>query len=105
MLERARFDPARVDEGVDLVLLEADDATEAVGRKLALVDEPVQRPRGDAEATLVQAWGRAPSDAEVAPYWRTMVEMNRAKLVDPGNPGLIYPGQVFVVPAPPVAPR
>jgi len=57
-----------------------------------------------AEATLTAEWGRAPSDAEVVPYWRAVVDANRPKLVDPGNPDLIYPGQVFDLPPAPAAP-
>jgi len=57
-----------------------------------------------AETTLVEAWGRAPTDAEVTPYWEAVVEANRANLADQANPDLIYPGQVFQLPAPPVAP-
>lgn len=57
-----------------------------------------------AEATLADAWGRAPTDAEIVPYWRQLVEVNRPRLVDQSNPDLIYPGQVFDLPAPPAAP-
>jgi hypothetical protein len=57
-----------------------------------------------AEATLAGAWGRAPSDAEVAPYWQQVVEANRGGLADPGNPDLILPGQVLQVPPPPPPP-
>lgn len=57
-----------------------------------------------AEATLTDAWGRAPTDAEVTPFWTDVVEVNRAALDDPANPDLIFPGQVFRVPTPPPAP-
>jgi hypothetical protein len=57
-----------------------------------------------AEQVLAQAWERPPTDAEVVPYWQALVQANRAALVDPGNPDLIVPGQVFTVPAPPAAP-
>ena len=57
-----------------------------------------------AEATLAQVWGRRPTDAEVAPYWRTVVEANRRRLVDPANPDLIRPGQVFTLPPTPAPP-
>ncbi len=57
-----------------------------------------------AEATLTDSWGRAPTDAELAPYWEQVVEQNRALLSDPGNPDLIFPGQVFRLPAPPPVP-
>lgn len=57
-----------------------------------------------AEATLAESWGRAPSDAEVAPYWQQVVDANRDGLADPGNPDLILPGQVLRVPPPPPTP-
>ena len=54
-----------------------------------------------AEDVLIQAHGRAPTDPEVVPYWQALIEANRATLADPDNPHLIFPGQVFTVPAPP----
>jgi hypothetical protein len=33
-------------------------------------------------------------------YWRTLIEANRSRLVDPGNPDLLVPGQAVVVPPP-----
>jgi hypothetical protein len=51
-----------------------------------------------AEAELVAVHGGAPSDREVADYWRQVVEANRSRLVDPTNADLIYPGQVMVLP-------
>jgi nucleoid-associated protein YgaU len=49
---------------------------------------------------LASAWGRPPSDAEIVPYWRQLIEVNRAVLADRDNPDLIFPGQLFTVPAP-----
>ena len=54
-----------------------------------------------AERSLAQAWNRPPTDAETAPYWRSLVAPNRDRLPDPANPDLIFPGQVLVVPPPP----
>ena len=54
-----------------------------------------------AETVLEQAWGRPASDAEIDPYWRALVELNRSRLADPSNPDLVYPGQVLAVPPPP----
>jgi len=51
-----------------------------------------------AERTLAQAWGRAPTDAEIEPYWNDLVAHNRDALADPANPDLVYPGQVFGLP-------
>lgn len=58
-----------------------------------------------AATVLHEAWGAPANDDEVAPYWRRLVEANRAVLADPANPDLLYPGQVVTVPAPPPAPR
>jgi len=57
-----------------------------------------------AEDVLAAAWGRAPSDAEIVPYWRVLIEANRATLADTANEDLIFPGQVFTVPPPPSRP-
>ena len=53
---------------------------------------------GIASATLRHRLGRAPTDAEVEPYWRRLIDLNRSRLVDPGNPDLIFPTQVFDLP-------
>lgn len=53
-----------------------------------------------AEQVLTEHWGRAPSDSEIVPYWRRLIEANRSLLVHRDNPDLILPGQVFAVPAP-----
>jgi hypothetical protein len=57
-----------------------------------------------ADRALTGAWGRAASDAELTPYWEQVVEVNRERLADPGNPDLLFPGQVVSVPTPPAAP-
>lgn len=49
-----------------------------------------------AEASLADALGRPPTDAEVAPYWRRVVEANPQL----ANPDLIFPGDEVVLPAP-----
>ena len=41
-----------------------------------------------------------PTDAEIDPYWRRLIEHNRDRLIDPANPDLIHPGQVFETPTP-----
>ena len=38
------------------------------------------------------------SDEEVAEYWQVLVEANADRLVDPGNPDLIFPGQELILP-------
>lgn len=57
-----------------------------------------------AEQVLAEAWGRAPSDREVDPYWRSLVEANRPILRDPANADLLFPDQVIQVSPPPPAP-
>ncbi|MGI8684325.1 MAG: LysM peptidoglycan-binding domain-containing protein [Acidimicrobiales bacterium] len=57
-----------------------------------------------AERVLAEAWQRGPTDAEVDPYWRALVDANRAVLRDPGNADLLFPDQVIAVPTPPPAP-
>lgn len=57
-----------------------------------------------AEELLADAWRRPPSDAEVDPFWRALVEVNRGRLVDPVDPDAIEPGQVFEVPPVPSGP-
>ncbi len=42
--------------------------------------------------------GRAPEDDEIIPYWSMVIDANVDRLVDPGNPDLIYPDQEFVLP-------
>lgn len=57
-----------------------------------------------AERVLAEAWERSPTDDEVDPYWRALVQANAAVLADPANPDLLFPGQVIAVPAPPPRP-
>lgn len=52
-----------------------------------------------AEAHLRATQGSAPGDEAVADYWQRLIEANRGRLVDPEDPDLIVPGQVFVLPA------
>ena len=53
-----------------------------------------------ADDLLHRSWGRAPTDAEIVPYWLRLIEANRAELADPENADLIFPGQIFAVPLP-----
>ena len=41
---------------------------------------------------------RTVSDAEVAVYWRRLLEVNRERLQRPDDPDLILPGQRFTLP-------
>jgi hypothetical protein len=58
-------------------------------------EERVVRP-GDSFWSIAEAEAGA---GEVAGYWRTLIDENRDRLVDRGNPDLLYPGQVLRLPA------
>jgi len=59
-----------------------------------------------AEEELRDAWGRDDlTDAEVDRYWRTLIAQNMDRLVEPGNPDLLFPGQELMLPNVPPAPR
>ena len=51
-----------------------------------------------AHDTLEDRLDRAPSIPEVDDYWRSLIERNRHRLVDPTNPDLMLPGQVLDLP-------
>jgi nucleoid-associated protein YgaU len=53
-----------------------------------------------AESVLADHWHRAPTDAEIIPYWERLIAANRLELAHRDDPDLVFPGQVFVVPAP-----
>ena len=66
-------------------------------------EEEITVDRGDscwtiAEAHLADSWGRRASDVEVTGYWQRLLEVNRARFMDPDNPDLLYAGQVLVLP-------
>jgi len=42
--------------------------------------------------------GRAPSNAEITRYWLSLIAANRSRLIHPGNPNLIYVGQIVLLP-------
>lgn len=56
-----------------------------------------------AEEALASAWGRTPTDAEIDPFWRALIERNRHRLVDPADVDLLLPGQVLELPSVPAA--
>lgn len=51
-----------------------------------------------AAETVSDLLGRPATDDEIAPYWTALIDANRHRLVDPENPDLILPGQVFELP-------
>jgi len=53
-----------------------------------------------AEVVLAERLDRAPSDAEIVPFWTSLIDANRDRLLHRENPDLIFPGQVFAVPTP-----
>ncbi len=97
-------------EAVLPVTLDTEPGTDAeAAAELAAM---IQVEEGDhfwslAEETLHAEWGRAPSDAEIAPFWAEMVTLNQDRLLPPEDPDLIYPDQRFQlppIPADPIAP-
>ena len=40
----------------------------------------------------------SPSAAQIVPVWQALIAANSSRLPVPGNPDLIYPGQVFLLP-------
>jgi hypothetical protein len=62
------------------------------------VDEVVVEPGDSFWSLAVDAVGERARPAVVDDYWRRLIARNRARLVDPGNPDLLYPGQVLVLP-------
>lgn len=55
-----------------------------------------------AEEQLIEAWGTDDlSEAEIAGYWRTLITANNDRLVEAGNPDLLYPGQSLELPETP----
>jgi nucleoid-associated protein YgaU len=51
-----------------------------------------------AEDVLASPAASPPGEREVGRYWRRLVDANRDRLVDPGNPDLLLPGQELVLP-------
>ncbi len=51
-------------------------------------------------AETVAPADHASDDRRVIAYWRRLVEANRGRLLDPGNPDLLVPGQELVLPDP-----
>ena len=51
-----------------------------------------------AAADLGAERSQAPTEDEIARHWSALIELNRPRLVDPGNPDLIVPGQRLHLP-------
>lgn len=50
-----------------------------------------------AAALVTGELGRPPTEAEIRSLWLGLIEANRSRLVDPGNPDLLVPGQLLRV--------
>jgi nucleoid-associated protein YgaU len=50
------------------------------------------------EEHLADASGAVVDEGQVAVYWRSLIEANRAALLVPGDPNLIVPGQLLSLP-------
>ncbi len=48
--------------------------------------------------TVASRSNAVPTEGEIADYWRALVTRNEHRLIEPGNPDLIIPGQVFDLP-------
>lgn len=60
--------------------------------------EPGDHLWGLASTTLRASWNRAPSDREIGDYVQSIIDLNGDAFVVPGQPDLVFPGQVFVRP-------
>lgn len=54
---------------------------------------------------LERTWGTTPTDRQVDPYWRAVIEVNRHRLPIPANPDFIVPALELTMPTPPLPPR
>lgn len=52
-----------------------------------------------AEQRLAELLGRPPVDSEIAPFWLQVIAANVGRIRS-GDPDLIFPGEVLVIPAP-----
>ena len=86
----------------------ADDPDDRI--RVGDTDETWDVERGDhfwkiATESLTEAWGRAPTNAEIHPFWIDLIEANEGRLLPPEDPNMIYPNQVFVLPEIPADPE
>ncbi|MDP3983488.1 MAG: hypothetical protein Q8Q52_00585, partial [Acidimicrobiia bacterium] len=78
---------------------EPEEAPVVIGGDLEVVVERGDHMWGLAKARLAVLLGRPPTDSEIAPYWQRVVEVNRDRIRS-GDPDLIFPGEVLVLPKP-----
>ncbi len=65
---------------------------------LQVVVEPGDHLWGIAERRVSLRAGGEPPESDVRQYWQALIEANHDRLAEPGNPDLILPGQVLVLP-------
>ena len=101
-------DAGPADDSITMRRIPDDDVDAAPAPAPAPTTAPVWTVRpGDsfwhiAGRTVATAWGRDPSTVELDPYWRALIEANRARLADRANADLLFPGQELVLlPVPP----
>ena len=82
----------------------SDDAPPGAAHEVVppAATEVVVRP-GDhlwsiSETALTARLGRPPSDEEIVPFWRAVIELNRDRLPNPEDPDLIRPGDRYLLP-------
>jgi nucleoid-associated protein YgaU len=51
-----------------------------------------------AERQVHLGLGRDGTEAEVRGYWLALMDLNAPRMVEPGNPNLLLPGQVLQLP-------
>lgn len=99
---------------VPLRIAEVDTEAPDVGapgqpREAPASDEREVRPGESlwhiAADVLTAHLGREAAESEVADYWLALQAANRDRLAVPDEPDLIFPGQRFLLPAPPPAPE
>jgi nucleoid-associated protein YgaU len=66
----------------------------------AYVVQPGDHLWGIASDALAAHLGSTPTDRQLWPYYRAVLDANVDRLVVPDEPDLIYPGQTFVLPPP-----
>jgi len=57
--------------------------------------------RSIATQVLHEVWHRQPSEAEVEMFRSSLIQVNQDRLQEPGNPDLLVPGQILLVPRTP----
>lgn len=81
-------------------IVEQPDAPQALPASSTWTIEPGDHLWRVSTVTLTRALGRPPSIAETAEYLTLLIAANRDVLAVPGNPDLVFAGQVFALPSP-----